>query len=71
MNDASNIIEFSKLFYNVKKNKNILIIGHQDYPDIIGIPTNLNKSDFIVYNNIYKRVILHGSLKSITNYYTK
>lgn len=70
LNDASNLIEFSKLFYNVKKSKNILIIGHQGYPDIIGIPTNLNKSDFIVYNNIYKRVILHGSLKSITNYYT-
>tara|TARA_Y100001970_G_C14228707_1_gene857298 strand:+ start:2218 stop:2925 length:708 start_codon:yes stop_codon:yes gene_type:complete len=63
------IKKFKDLFFKRMKNKNLMIVAHGGFPDFIGIPSRLEKSDFLVYNHDSKKVILHGSMKSIMNFY--
>jgi len=60
---------FKNLFYKKIENKNLMIVAHGGFPDLIGIPSKLEKSDFLVYNHDSKEVILHGSMKSIMDFY--
>ena len=61
--------KFKDLFFKRIKDKNILVVGHGGFTDLIGIPSDLKKSDFIVYNHETEKVILHGSMQSIVNFY--
>ena len=61
------IQKFKNLFFKRIKDKNILIVGHGSTTGHIGIPSDLEKSDFLVYNHDTEKVILHGSLQSIVN----
>ena len=63
------IQKFKNLFFKRIKDKNVLVVGHGGFPDRIGIPSELKKSDFLVYNHDSEKVILHGSMKSIVNFY--
>ncbi len=66
----SELEKLRNLFYKKILNQNLLIVAHGGFPDYVGIPSNLEKSDFLVYNHDSKSVILHGTMNGIMNFYT-
>jgi len=67
--NETEVNKLKDLFYKKLQNQNLLIVAHGGFPDYVGIPSSLKKSDFLVYNHDSNSVVLHGTMNGIMEYY--